>query len=191
MLSAISGLWGGLPKGSRAVSSTRLFPSTGSGSLRLGRAQVRPIFCENESGDATLGLAVGVQEHVVVCNGLLDELDEQEHLGRIHHRVDALLVSLHRIEGGHVEPKQDDGRMASHAHGHALQSDEALVLLWRRRGEEFFEDYHLIGDLAEFVKELTVVDGGMDLVAQLVERGLGCLLKFWRAQAEQGGLVVC
>jgi len=144
-----------------------------------------------KSGYATLSLAVGVQEHVVVCNRLLDELNQEKHLGRVDHRVDALLVGLHRIEGGHIESKQDDGGMASHAHGHALQSDEALVLLWRRRGEEFLEDYHLIRDLAEFVKEFTVVDSGMDLVAQLVERGLGCFLKFWRAQAEQGGLVIC
>ena len=48
--------------------------------------------------DAALGLAEAVQERVVVPRHLLDELDEEQHLGTVDHQMHALLIRLHRVE---------------------------------------------------------------------------------------------
>ena len=46
---------------------------------------------DGEQVEAALTLAERVQEHVVVGDRLLDQLDEEKHFGRVHHGMDALL----------------------------------------------------------------------------------------------------
>ena len=70
-----------------------------------------------------------------------------------------------------------------------MEGAQAFVFLGGFGGKEFLEDDHLIGNLGEFVEELAMVDGGMDLEAELIQGGLGGFLQFRRAQSEQRGLV--
>ena len=135
--------------------------------------------------------AEGVQEGVVVGHGLLNKLNQQEHFGRIHHRMHALLKGLHRVERGHIEAKENDDGMSAHAHRHSLQGEQAFVLLGRIGGEEFLDHHRLVGDLVELVEEFTVIDRGVDLETELIQGGARGFLKFRGAQPEQRRPIGC
>src|SRR6266567_5286553 len=82
------------------------------------------------SNEPLLGLAHGVEEHIVISDGFLDKLDEEKHFRWVHHRVDPLLEGLKRIKRGQRKAKEEDYRVAAHGHGHTLQLLQAFVFLW-------------------------------------------------------------
>ena len=79
--------------------------------------------------------------------------------------------------------------MAADIHGHALQGKQALVFFGRIGREHFFDDHHVVLDLGELMDEFAVVAGHVDLVAELVERGLRRFLQLHRRERDQRGLV--
>ncbi len=128
-------------------------------------------------------------KQVVVGDGFLDELNEQEHFGGIDDGVDPLLERLQRIKRGQGKTEQNKYGMAAVVHRHSLDGQQALVFGGRGGGEGFLQDDDVIGDLAELVKKLAVIDGGMDFVAELIQGGLGRVHQLRSAQAEQRGFV--
>src|SRR6476620_10026159 len=103
--------------------------------------------------------------------------------------MDALLKGLHGRECLERVAKQDDGGVATLIHGHLLQRLESEVFADVVGRESLFEHDHLIADLAEPDKEVTVSGGGVDLVAQLGERRFGGLQPFGGGESQQGGPV--
>ena len=71
-----------------------------------------------------LRFAVGVVEELPVGDDFLEELNEQEHLVRVQHGVDAVLKSLEGVEGGERFAEQHDGAVAAEGHRHALQAEQ-------------------------------------------------------------------
>ncbi len=58
------------------------------------------------------------------------------------------------------------------------------------RGKEFLDDDDLIMHLGEAQLEIAVRGGGVDLVAQFLQRGLGDLQPFRRGKGDQGRVVL-
>lgn len=130
-----------------------------------------------------------MEEQSVVRDGLFDQLLEKEELGRIDHRMNALLKSLHGGKGLERIAKEDHGGVAPLGHGHGLQGLERQILADVIRGEHFLENDHLVVDLAETYQEVAVSGGGVNLVTEFVEGTHGGFEPFRGGESQQGGLV--
>ena len=71
-------------------------------------------------------MAEGVQEDIIICHRLLDQLDEEECFRRVHDRVHSLLKGLHGIEGSEILADEDDDAMTPLIHGQALDGEETF-----------------------------------------------------------------
>ena len=69
--------------------------------------------------------------------------------------------------------------------GHGLERLEREVFLGRVGAEEFLDEHDLIMHLAEAHQEIAVRGGGVDLVAQFLQGGLGCLpaIRAWKRRS--------
>src|SRR5262245_51691156 len=135
---------------------------------------------------AGLGFAIGVEEEVVVRDSLFNKLRDEEKLGAVDDRMDALLERLHG--GGCLEGvrEQDDGSMAALAHGHLLEGLQREVFSDAIGGEELLDDNYLVANLAEPDEEVSVRSGGVDFVAEFAEGGLGGFQPFGCGKGQQG-----
>ena len=139
--------------------------------------------------EARLNVGEAVQEHRVVGDGFLDQLMNEEQLGAVDDGVYTMLERLHRSEGLERFPDEDDRGVPPLADGHALQRLQRQVFFERVRGKAFFDDDHLVVDLAEADQKVAVCRGGVNLVAELLEGLLDFFQPFGRGEGEQRGLV--
>ena len=75
-------------------------------------------------------------------------------------------------------------------HGHFLEGLEREVFLRRVGGKKFLDDDHLVMHLAEADEKITVRGGGVNLVAEFVQRGLGGVQPFRRGKGDQRRFVL-
>ena len=122
---------------------------------------------------ACLGLAEAVEEESIIGDSFFDELLEEEQLGAINYRMDALLEGLHGGESLIGVAEEDGGRMAALAHRHMLQGLQRQVFTDFVSGEQFLDNDDLITNLAETDQKIAMGGGCMDFVAQLGERSFG------------------
>src|SRR5579863_751644 len=95
-----------------------------------------------------LGLAIAVQEGVVVGHGFFEELLEQKDFGRADNSIDALLKRLHGGKGLKGGAKENYGGVAALAHGHVLERLQGAVFGDGIGRKQFFENHYLIAELA-------------------------------------------
>ena len=136
-----------------------------------------------------LGSWWGLLAFVLTIPALIWRLLDEEEFGGVDDGVDALLEGLHRSEGLEGIAEQDDGGVAALAHRHVLNGLQGQVFADVVGGKEFLDDDDLIADLAETDKKIAVGGGGVDLVAQFGEAGLGGFEPFGGGKGQQGRLV--
>lgn len=131
-----------------------------------------------------------MEKKIVVGDGFFDELFEQEHFRAVDDGVDAVLEGFHRHEGLERFAEQKNGGVAALVDGHFLQRLEREIFLDGVGTETLLDDDDLIMRLAEANEEITVRRGGVNLVAEFVERLLGGFEPFRRGERDQGRLVI-
>lgn len=131
------------------------------------------LFARFAGVHAFLHLTETVLKHGVVRDGFLDELLEQEKLGAVYDRMDALLKSLHGREGLERVTKQNDSCMTTMTHLHSLERLEREILLRGVGGKTLFDNHDLIAHLAEADQKVAMGGGRVNLIAQFLQRGLG------------------
>ena len=114
-----------------------------------------------------MGFAEAMEEHGVVGDCLLDELFEQEQLGTVDNRMDAMLEGLKRGKRLKGIAEEDYRGVAAMVHGHGLQSLQGEVFAQVIRREQLLDDHNLIVDLAEANEKVAMGCRGVDLVAEL------------------------
>ena len=134
-----------------------------------------------------LSLLVTLEEKEVLGHGLVDQLLEQEQLGGVDYGMDALLKCLHGGEGLEGIAQEDDGGMTALAHGHDLKGFQGQILINGIGGKQLLDDDHLVTGLVEARQEVAVRGRRVDLVAQILEGGLGDIepLEGWRRPAKR------
>ena len=140
--------------------------------------------------DAVLDFAEAVEEQVVVGHGLFDQLLEQEHFGTVDDDVDAVFEGFHGRERLERIAEQNDGGMAALVDGHGLKRLQREIFVNVVRAEQFLDHDNLVVGLAETDEEIAVGGGGMDLVAEFAQGGLGGLESFGCGKGDQGRFVL-
>jgi len=136
-----------------------------------------------------LSFVIAVKEEGIIGDGFFDQLLEEEQLGTIDDRVDALLKSLHRGKRLERIAKENDCGCAALTHGHALEGLQGEILADVIGGEEFLDNNYLVPDLAESDQEVAVSRRGVDFIAQLGQGCFGGIEPFRGGESQQGGLV--
>ena len=131
-----------------------------------------------------------MQEDIIICHRLLDQLDEEERFRRVHDRVHSLLKGLHGIESSEVLADEDDDAMTPLSHWQALDGEEAFIFLDSSAAEYVLEDDNVIRCLRKFVEKLSVVGSCVDFVSKLVESSLGVVEQVGGGKPHESGLVV-
>ena len=140
--------------------------------------------------DAGLDFAEAVQKQFVVGHGLFHQLLEQKHFGTADDGVDAVPEGFHGREGLERIAEQNDRGMAALVDGHGLQRLEGEIFVNGVCAEQFLDHDHLIMRLAEAHEKIAVRGGGVDLIAQFLQRGLRGLQPFGRGKGDQGRFVL-
>lgn len=130
-----------------------------------------------------------VQEHLVVCDSFFEELFDQEQFGTVDDGVNALLNRLHRCERLKRFANENERRMPTLAHGHALNRLEREILLKIVGGKPFFNHHDLITHLAESHEEVAVGGGGVNFVTEFLKRLFDFFQPFRRGKRNQSRFV--
>jgi hypothetical protein len=139
--------------------------------------------------DTDLGIAVTLLEDGVVGHGFFDELLEQEHFRAVDDGMDAVLKGFHGGKRLEFVADEHDGGVAALGHGHFLQRLKGGVLRGGAGAEEFLHDHDLIMHLAEAHQKIAMGGGGVDFVAELLQRQFGFFQPFGRGEGDERGFI--
>ena len=87
-----------------------------------------------------MDVAVDGEENGVVVGDLLDDEHELVHVSAVDDGVDALVESVHRVEGGKDVADEHDAGVATEDHRHLLEGEEGGVLFREDATEGIFEE---------------------------------------------------
>jgi hypothetical protein len=138
---------------------------------------------------ARLHIIIAVQEHPIIGDRFFEELIDEKEFRTVNDRMDAVLERLHGREGLEGFADENEGGVATLAHGHPLQRLERQVFIKSVRGEAFLDDHNVISYLTKAHEKVAVCGGGVNLVAELLERFLDLFQPFRRRESEQCGFI--